>query len=104
MENHPLYLTATDFIEKEVHIVQQFIGQIFIHIATVTACHHSYGDQPVGSLHSLTLSFVMTQLIGQCIEQYIAIAQQFDIFIGLASPMRESCSRTKHGTGLYDPH
>ena len=25
----------------------------------------------------------MTQLIGQCIEQYIAIAQQFDIFIGL---------------------
>ena len=53
MQNHPLYLTAKDFIEKEVHIVQQFIGQIFIHIATVTACHHSYGDQPVGSLHSL---------------------------------------------------
>ena len=22
----------------------------------------------------------------------------------MASPMRESCSRTKHGTGLYDPH
>lgn len=46
MGKHPLYLTATNFIEGEVHIVQQFIGQIIIHITTIIACHHRYGTQP----------------------------------------------------------
>ncbi len=84
IRKHLLYLAATNFIPKKVHIVQQFIDQIIIPITTVTPCHHRYSTQPTRRLHKFVRSLVMAQLIGECIEQYIAVAQPFRIFIGLS--------------------